>query len=62
MIKLVDQRNAVDVVHIDFCKAFNTVKHCIHFDKLEKCDHQTTIENMIFSGSLSTSNALTDSL
>lgn len=33
MIKLVDQRNAVDVVHIDFCEAFNTVKHCIHLDK-----------------------------
>lgn len=39
-----DERRAVDVVYLDFSKAFNIVSHNIHQSKLWKCViHEWTV-------------------
>ena len=43
MTGLVDERRAVDIVYLDFSKAFDTVSHKILVEKLVECglDEQT---------------------
>lgn len=43
MTDLIDERRAVDVVYIDFSRAFNTAFHCLQLyefftEKLVKCE------------------------
>ena len=36
MTRWVDKRRAMDVIYLEFCKAFNTIPHNILLSKMEK--------------------------
>ncbi|XP_058032073.1 RNA-directed DNA polymerase from mobile element jockey isoform X1 [Ahaetulla prasina] len=47
MTKLVDQRNAVNIIYLDFSKAFDKVDHNLLLDKVEKCGLDSTTTRWI---------------